>query len=377
MEIEEQDTTMASTKQDGTAAAAAAAEQLGSMSLGASAEKKDSETNTKNGTPTTPTKKLCSACGEKSDTLMKCRACKCVWYCDKDCQNKHWKEHKKECKPIKKVLDERGGKLNLGIEEDLGPLATLPPQEECPICMHVPPIHPTLQPYYPCCGKTICGGCEHHHRIQTEKLNAKRVQRKQPPLPRSCAFCRTAVPESKEEYLARLRKRAELEDPRALHNMGMNYGYGDFGLSVDQAKCIDLLRQAAHLGCPDALYQLGTFNYHGRMGLRQDKKEGFKYWERAAEGGFVPSLHNLGCTEVDNRNIVDAMRHWRLSASGGYKKSMEALIRYFELGYLRHVDLAEVVLAFYVARAEMKSEGRDQYIEHLKKIGKYEAEYDL
>ena len=159
--------------------------------------------------------------------------------------------------------------------------------------------------------------------------------------------------------------------------MGMNYGYGDFGLSVDQAKCIDLLRQAAHLGCPDALYQLGTFNYHGRMGLRQDKKEGFKYWERAAEGGFVPSLHNLGCTEVDNRNIVDAMRHWRLSASGGYKKSMEALIRYFELGYLRHVDLAEVVLAFYVARAEMKSEGRDQYIEHLKKIGKYEAEYDL
>ena len=92
------------------------------MSLGESTEKKDSETgtNTKNGTPTK--KEMCSACGKKSSTLMKCRACKCVWYCDKDCQNKHWKEHKTECKPIKKELDKRGGKLDLGTEEDIGPL---------------------------------------------------------------------------------------------------------------------------------------------------------------------------------------------------------------------------------------------------------------
>ena len=52
---------------------------------------------------------------------MKCRACKCVWYCDKECQNKHWKEHKKECKRIKKELDKRGGKLDLGTELDVGP----------------------------------------------------------------------------------------------------------------------------------------------------------------------------------------------------------------------------------------------------------------
>ena len=30
----------------------------------------------------------------------------------------------------------------------------------------------------------------------------------------------------------------------------------------------------------------------------------------------------------------------------------------------------------HLARAEMKSEGRDQYIKHLKKIGEYEAEYE-
>ena len=34
------------------------------------------------------------------------------------------------------------------------------------------------------------------------------------------------------------------------------------------------------------------------------------------------------------------------------------------------------VQAMHLARAEMKSEGRDQYIKHLKKIGEYEAEYE-
>ena len=36
---------------------------------------------------------FCSACGEESDTLEKCAACKCVWYCGKNCRNGHRKEH--------------------------------------------------------------------------------------------------------------------------------------------------------------------------------------------------------------------------------------------------------------------------------------------
>ena len=66
------------------------------------------------------------------------------WYCDKECQNKHWKEHKKECRLVKNILDQRGGKLDVGTEKDLGPLAALPPKEECPICMHVLPLHTVL-----------------------------------------------------------------------------------------------------------------------------------------------------------------------------------------------------------------------------------------
>ena len=155
--------------------------------------------------------KLCSACGKKSDTLKKCNGCKCVWYCDKKCQNKHRKEHKNECRRIKKVLDKRGGKLDLGTELDLCPIGKVPPREECPICMQVLPIHVQLRTYFACCGKTLCGGCNFQHQMKSEEEG----------VPPTCAFCRTPLPESDEEVLARLRKRVKCNDPQAIQSIAL------------------------------------------------------------------------------------------------------------------------------------------------------------
>ena len=358
LEIRTTKTNMPSSKQEGEAAAA---EQLGSMSLSESAERKDNDTTTaENGT--TPTKKLCSACGKKSDTVKKCTACKCVWYCDKECQNKHRKDHRKECKRIKKQLDKRGGKLDVGFELDVGPLGKVPPREECPICMLVLPVTVNLQSYQMCCGQTLCSGCSHQHK------NKSREQA----VPLTCAFCRTAVPKSDEEILARLRKRVELEDPKALQMMSTYYGTGELGLPVDQAKRIELMRQSANLGCPAALFQLGIV-HHKEHNREMEKK----YWTEAAEGGDLISRHNLGAWEERNGNIIAAFRHWRLSASAGYRSSMENLIKRFEFGLLHHTDLAETLQAFYRSRAEMNSRDRDQYIRHLKETGKYNEEYNF
>jgi hypothetical protein len=71
------------------------------------------------------------------------------------------------------------------------------------------------------------------------------------------------------------------------------------------------------------------------------------------------------------------MQHWRLSASGGDRASVEVLIGYFEAGFIQHGDLAETLQAMYLARAELRSDHRDQYIKHLKKTGEYRAEYDM
>ena len=344
---------------------------FGFISLGASVGKKDNETEParNNGTEKTPTKLFCSACGKKSDTLKKCNGCLCVWYCDKKCQNKHRKEHKKECKVIKKELDKRGGKLNVGNEMDIGPLGKVPPREECPICMQVLPIHGSLHTYFPCCGKIICCGCDHQHSMKSGKG-------------RTCAFCREPLPKSDDENLARLNKRVELKDPVALSNMAldnlaMHRGEGGLGLPVDHAKCIELLREAADLGFPSALHYLGIFYHDGDIGLEQNDGEALKFWEKAAEGGHLISRYNLGCMANENGDRVAAMRHFRVSASGGFRNSMGALIEYFEDGLLQHGDLAETIQTFYRVRGEMKSEERDQHIADLKEIGEYKEEYDM
>ena len=145
---------------------------------------------------------------------------------------------------------------------------------------------------------------------------------------------------------------------------------------MDQTKCIELLRESADLCFPPALHHFGIYHDAGDMGLEQSEEVAQKYYEEAAEGGHLISRHNVGCTEGMNGNEVAAMCHWRLSASGGLKVSMECLIRYFEYGDLHHADLAEIMPAYYRSRAEMRSKDRDQYIEHLKKTGGYHEEHD-
>lgn len=43
--------------------------------------------------------RTCAFCARRTFNLSKCSACKAVYYCDAECQKKHWPEHKKDCKP--------------------------------------------------------------------------------------------------------------------------------------------------------------------------------------------------------------------------------------------------------------------------------------
>jgi hypothetical protein len=261
-----------------------------------------------------------------------------------------------------KELDKREGKLDVGTELDVGPIGKLPPREECPICMQVMPIEEALQPYNLCCGKKVCGGCFYQHQMKS----GERARM-------TCAFCRTTMPESDEEILARLRKRADSKDPIAIRNLASEYDRGRYGLPVDRAKGIELLHQSADLGCLPSKFKLGL---HHNDGIERNEEEALKYYKEAAEEGYIHALSNLGCMEKENGDIVAAMRHWRLAASGGFRGSMEALIECFEDGMLHHGDLAETLQAMYFARAEMRSEDRHQYIQFLKRTGGYKEEYN-
>jgi ankyrin repeat protein len=38
--------------------------------------------------------------GQKSSGFQRCSRCQKQWYCSRDCQVKHWKTHKKDCRPV-------------------------------------------------------------------------------------------------------------------------------------------------------------------------------------------------------------------------------------------------------------------------------------
>jgi hypothetical protein len=39
----------------------------------------------------------CSQCGEQLTTIRRCKRCMVAKYCDVECQKAHWSVHKKEC----------------------------------------------------------------------------------------------------------------------------------------------------------------------------------------------------------------------------------------------------------------------------------------
>jgi hypothetical protein len=66
--------------------------------------------------PITP-QNICHFCDYKppptrgSKTLLRCSACKAVKYCDRDCQSKDWKFHKKGCALIQSDPKGLGDKM--------------------------------------------------------------------------------------------------------------------------------------------------------------------------------------------------------------------------------------------------------------------------
>ena len=52
----------------------------------------------------------CSYCGARKKKLQQCTACKEARYCGRECQKKHWKNHKVRCKKIQKAKQKRDEK---------------------------------------------------------------------------------------------------------------------------------------------------------------------------------------------------------------------------------------------------------------------------
>ena len=214
---------------------------------------------------------LCANCGkgeENADSLKACTACKMVKYCNRDCQIAHRPQHKKECK-------KRAAELH---DEELFKLPPL--KKDCLICMRpLPPLH-TGYKYKSCCGTIICSGCIHAVAVRDGGVGL-------------CPFCRKPAPTTDWEMIERYKKRVEIGDAEAIYGLGCCYANGEYGLTQDHAKALELWHRAGELGNVGTYHNIGCV-YNDGGGVERDEKKANHYFELGAVGGDAMARQNLG-----------------------------------------------------------------------------------
>ena len=272
-------------------------------------------------------------------------------------------------------------------DDDNSSLFDEPLRPDCDICMLPLPIAAFFQTYMPCCGKTLCCGCTQSNQLTIIKTNEKRIEKAKkeqlPPPPlleHTCPFCRMNLPEEGEkgqkQVIARLQKRTKLGDLNALKQLSLFYKDGEYGLSSDNEKYLELVHQAASLGSAESHYTLGL-EYFGVFGLpcvAKDCSKALGHFEAAAKGGHVCSRHELGEKEYFDGNKKTAVRHWRISAAAGFKMSVDKLIKCFQEGIISKESLEESMRAKHEACEAIRSEGRDLALNVMKLEGDVEGD---
>jgi TPR repeat protein len=204
-----------------------------------------------------------------------------------------------------------------------------------------------MEVYYPCCGKSICGGCVYSFIMSG---NYDR-----------CPFCNAeTLGKTGEEHVQEIMKRVRAKDAGAIHALASYHNQGTFGLLQDRTKAIALWKQAAELGSSSAHYHLGEYFREGG-----DLKKTKFHYEAAAMLGDEVARNNLGSLEVKSGNMEQAVKHWTIAASAGSYKAMNVLKTCFEEGYVSRESIDSTLAAYNSCCAEMRSEARDASIRAL------------
>ena len=255
-------------------------------------------------------------------------------------------------------------------------------KEECPICFLPMPINLinciTLPPatissvpvsdyalaheelanmemeqYYPCCGKSICGGCD---------LCSGNYCK--------CPFCNTdRSSNSVEDVVGELMKRVAANDAASIYMLACSYQYGLYGVQQDHARAMELFTRAAEVGYSKAHSYLGVI-YEGKGDLKKAKF----HFEAAALAGNEVARFNVGLIEAESLNMERAVKHWNIAASAGNYRAMFTLIKFFEQGLVSRESIDSTLTAYNSSCAEFRSEARDAFIQAIKEEQQEEEE---
>ena len=282
---------------------------------------------------------ICANCGkEGTDVTNTCNKCNLVMYCNAVCKKKHRSKHKKQCE--RRVAELQDEKL----------FKEPPSEDDCPICYLMLPKLGTGRTYMACCGKIMCCGCIHAPVYDNQgNVIAERT----------CPFCRTPAPTSDEKYVKRYKHRSELNDADAILNLGGYYALGEYGLSQNMAKALELWHRAGELDSAQSYYNIGIA-YDTGDGVALDERKAIHYYELAAIGGNVHARHNLGCTEGKSGNYDRALKHWMIAAGSGYTDSLKNIKRMCKSGLAMKDDYANALRAYQAHLDKIKSDLREK-----------------
>jgi len=225
--------------------------------------------------------------------------------------------------------------------------------EDCPICFQRMPLYMTGRRYMPCCGKTICSGCDHAPVYDVYDDKGNEVDNKK------CPFCKTPPPTSDEEIVKRMENLVEAGDAEAINNMGGHYENGRYGLTQDHTKALELYHQAAKLGNAQAYYNIALY-YDDGKGIEVEKKKARHYYELAAMQGHVNAMGCLGMIEGQVGNHNRALRHFMIAAKGGCDRSLETIRKMITIGHATKDDYTKALESYQVYLDEIKSDQRDK-----------------
>jgi TPR repeat protein len=223
-----------------------------------------------------------------------------------------------------------------------------PPNEYCSICHLRLPIALDQSIYMPCCGESLCCGCIYAHSVAAADTEKEK-----------CVFCRSEASSSDAEYIERMKKRVEANDPWAMVDLGSYYRLGKKGLRQDIAKTLELYHKSAKLGNHFAHFRLSVCYHNGDI-VEKDTRKAIYHTQLGAMAGNILARCKLGCDEDNAGNMDRAYKHWMISANDGCDSSMKAVQEGYKEGFVTKDDYAKTIRAHGNSIDEMKSDDRDR-----------------
>ena len=225
--------------------------------------------------------------------------------------------------------------------------APIQEREECPICMIPLPLTDRDIGFMPCCGKSICIGCDYKH-LMTE------IKNRVPDHKKKCAFCCQHEPKNTIKALKKLMKN---NNPDAFMAMSSHYKEGE-GVLQSDTRSLEMRINAAELGLAGAFGQI-AYNYMEGIAVEQNMTKAFEFLEVAAKKGSCVAHKYLATVHEKNGDIQKSIEHYKVIASAGYQQAMDKLMKAYTDKRVSKEDLTQTLRAFQASKNEIKSKDRD------------------